>query len=181
MNFREDSADGSSSNYTPNASARSLRPIITPKARYLQSLHGDCRHGFQRYLLPDIDNFLRTSNSRVASHSMGLRGKNGCKYLDLESDVLPYWPPIIPCQRNDGTEVRKSVTQCNQSTDLLRRIDLGRKQGRAKGKEGAKEAQTPDNLAPKTILTIKLLFDCKRRTAKFILYAPSAVFSSHDP
>ncbi|XP_071569435.1 neuropeptide-like 1 isoform X1 [Temnothorax nylanderi] len=67
---REDSADGSSSNYTPNASARSLRPIFTPKARYLQSLHGDCRHGFQRFLLPDIDNFLRTSNSRVASHSM---------------------------------------------------------------------------------------------------------------
>ncbi|KAL0107656.1 hypothetical protein PUN28_014755 [Cardiocondyla obscurior] len=67
---RENPADGSSSNYTPNASARSLRPIFTPKTRYMQSLHGDCRHGFQRFLLPDIDNFLRTSNTRVASHSM---------------------------------------------------------------------------------------------------------------
>ncbi|XP_012059680.1 PREDICTED: uncharacterized protein LOC105622881 [Atta cephalotes] len=71
---REDPADGSSSNYTPLASAktRSLRPFI-PKTRYLQSLHrlhGDCRHGFKRFLLPDIDNFLRTSNSRIVSHSM---------------------------------------------------------------------------------------------------------------
>ncbi|KYQ52785.1 Neuropeptide-like 1, partial [Trachymyrmex zeteki] len=71
---REDPADGSSSNYTPHASAktRSLRPFI-PKTRYLQSLHrlhGDCRHGFKRFLLPDIDNFLRTSNSRIVSHSM---------------------------------------------------------------------------------------------------------------
>ncbi|KAG5308473.1 NPLP1 protein, partial [Acromyrmex insinuator] len=71
---REDPADGSSSNYTPLASAktRSLRPFI-PKTRYLQSLHrlhGDCRHGFKRFLLPDIDNFLRTSNSRIVSNSM---------------------------------------------------------------------------------------------------------------
>ncbi|XP_011648210.1 neuropeptide-like 1 isoform X1 [Pogonomyrmex barbatus] len=41
---REDPADGSSSNYTPNASARSLRPMFTPKTRYL---HGDCRRGFR--------------------------------------------------------------------------------------------------------------------------------------
>ncbi|XP_011065959.1 PREDICTED: uncharacterized protein LOC105153039 isoform X1 [Acromyrmex echinatior] len=71
---REDPADGTSSNYTPLASAktRSLRPFI-PKTRYLQSLHrlhGDCRHGFKRFLLPDIDNFLRTSNSRIVSNSM---------------------------------------------------------------------------------------------------------------
>ncbi|EGI58293.1 Neuropeptide-like 1 [Acromyrmex echinatior] len=70
----EDPADGTSSNYTPLASAktRSLRPFI-PKTRYLQSLHrlhGDCRHGFKRFLLPDIDNFLRTSNSRIVSNSM---------------------------------------------------------------------------------------------------------------
>ncbi|XP_050462356.1 neuropeptide-like 1 isoform X2 [Cataglyphis hispanica] len=68
---RENPADGSSSNYTPDTSPRSLRPIFTPKTRYLQSLHGDCRHGFKRFLLlPDMDNFLRTSNSRIAPHSM---------------------------------------------------------------------------------------------------------------
>ncbi|XP_011262384.2 neuropeptide-like 1 isoform X1 [Camponotus floridanus] len=68
---RENPADGSSSNYTPDASTRSLRPIFTPKTRYLQSLHGDCRHGFKRFLLlPDMDNFLRTSNSHIAPRSM---------------------------------------------------------------------------------------------------------------
>ncbi|KAM0726131.1 Neuropeptide-like 1 [Formica fusca] len=68
---RENPADGSSSNYTPDASTRSLRLISTPKTRYLQSLHGDCRHGFKRFLLlPDMDNFLRTSNSRIAPRSM---------------------------------------------------------------------------------------------------------------
>ncbi|XP_029173099.1 neuropeptide-like 1 isoform X2 [Nylanderia fulva] len=67
---RENPADGSSPNYTPDASTRSLKPIFTPKTRYLQSLHGDCRHGFKKFLLlPDMDNFLRT-NSRIAPHSM---------------------------------------------------------------------------------------------------------------
>ncbi|CAL1680249.1 unnamed protein product [Lasius platythorax] len=68
---RENPADGSSPNYTPDASTRSLKPIFTPKTRYLQSLHGDCRHGFKKFLLlPDMDNFLRTSNSRIAPRSM---------------------------------------------------------------------------------------------------------------
>ncbi|EFN87936.1 Neuropeptide-like 1 [Harpegnathos saltator] len=70
MNFRENPADGSTSHYTSDTSTRSLRPLFTPKTRYLQSLHGDCRHGFKRFLLlPDVDDFLRP-NSRIAPRSM---------------------------------------------------------------------------------------------------------------
>jgi hypothetical protein len=70
MHFRENPADGSSSNYTPNASTRSLRPMFTLRTR-LQSLHGDCHHGFKRFLLlPDADNSLRMPHSRVMPRSM---------------------------------------------------------------------------------------------------------------
>ncbi|XP_015609435.1 neuropeptide-like 1 isoform X2 [Cephus cinctus] len=56
---REDPADGSTSNNSPNASTRTLSLNLGTRGRYLQSLNGDCRHGFKRYfLLPRIDNFL---------------------------------------------------------------------------------------------------------------------------
>ncbi|EZA57422.1 Neuropeptide-like protein, partial [Ooceraea biroi] len=69
-NATENPADGSSSNYTPNSSTRSLRPMFTLKTR-LQSLRGDCHQGFKRFLLlPDADNFLRTPNSHIMPRSM---------------------------------------------------------------------------------------------------------------
>ncbi|CAK9813703.1 Neuropeptide-like 1 [Anthophora plagiata] len=39
---RENSADGTSSDYTSNSSTRSLRPNFNSKARYVQALHEDC-------------------------------------------------------------------------------------------------------------------------------------------
>ncbi|XP_015438768.1 PREDICTED: neuropeptide-like 1 [Dufourea novaeangliae] len=57
---RENPSDGSSSNYSSNSSTRSLKPNIKPGAPYVQALHGDCRHGFKRFLLlPTTDKFLR--------------------------------------------------------------------------------------------------------------------------
>ncbi|XP_006559359.1 neuropeptide-like 1 isoform X1 [Apis mellifera] len=54
---RENPADGSSPNYSSNSSTRSLRPNLNPRTRYIQALHGDCRHGFKRFLLlPATDN-----------------------------------------------------------------------------------------------------------------------------
>ncbi|XP_012347316.1 neuropeptide-like 1 isoform X2 [Apis florea] len=54
---RENSADGPSPNYSSNSSTRSLRPNLNPRTRYIQALHGDCRHGFKRFLLlPATDN-----------------------------------------------------------------------------------------------------------------------------
>ncbi|KOX79490.1 Neuropeptide-like 1, partial [Melipona quadrifasciata] len=46
---RENSADGTSSDYSSNTS-RSLRPNFNPRARYVQALHEDCRHGFERFI-----------------------------------------------------------------------------------------------------------------------------------
>ncbi|KAG7210960.1 hypothetical protein KM043_016333 [Ampulex compressa] len=59
---RENPADGQnySSDYSSNSSAWSSKPDLSSKARYVQALHGDCRHGFKRFLLlPPTDNFLR--------------------------------------------------------------------------------------------------------------------------
>ncbi|KAF3430161.1 hypothetical protein E2986_13119 [Frieseomelitta varia] len=41
--------DGTSSDYSSNTS-RSLRPNFNPRARYVQALHEDCRHGFERFI-----------------------------------------------------------------------------------------------------------------------------------
>ncbi|XP_076669368.1 neuropeptide-like precursor 1 isoform X2 [Andrena cerasifolii] len=57
---RENPTDGSSSNYPPNSSARSLRRNFNHRPRYIQALHEDCRHGFRRFFtLPAANNFLR--------------------------------------------------------------------------------------------------------------------------
>ncbi|KOC61119.1 Neuropeptide-like 1 [Habropoda laboriosa] len=57
---QENPADGSpSSDYSSNSSTRSLRPNFNPKTRYVQALHGDCRHGFERFLLlPTTGNYF---------------------------------------------------------------------------------------------------------------------------
>ncbi|XP_043510339.1 neuropeptide-like 1 isoform X1 [Frieseomelitta varia] len=55
---RENPADGTSSDYSSNTS-RSLRPNFNPRARYVQALHEDCRHGFERFLpLPTMGNYF---------------------------------------------------------------------------------------------------------------------------
>ncbi|KAF7393152.1 hypothetical protein HZH66_008985 [Vespula vulgaris] len=49
---RENSADGPTSNYSSHPTTWSLRPIFgsgSPRTRFLQSLCGNCHHGFRRY------------------------------------------------------------------------------------------------------------------------------------
>ncbi|KAK1129471.1 hypothetical protein K0M31_019197 [Melipona bicolor] len=67
---RENPADGTSSDYSSNTS-RSLRPNFNPRARYVQALHEDCRHGFERFLpLPTMGNFHQKLPSTLRSKSL---------------------------------------------------------------------------------------------------------------
>ncbi|XP_033186939.1 neuropeptide-like precursor 1 isoform X4 [Bombus vancouverensis nearcticus] len=58
-NGRENPADGPPSDYSANSSTRSLRPNFKSRKHSVQALHGDCRHGFKRFLvLPTTDNYF---------------------------------------------------------------------------------------------------------------------------
>ncbi|CAL7933925.1 unnamed protein product [Xylocopa violacea] len=59
LDGRKNSANGPSTDYSSNSSTRSLRPEFNPRTSYVQALHGDCRHGFKRFLLlPTTDNYF---------------------------------------------------------------------------------------------------------------------------
>ncbi|XP_076765903.1 neuropeptide-like precursor 1 isoform X2 [Xylocopa sonorina] len=59
LDGRKNSANGPSTDYSTSSSTRSLRPDYNPRTSYVQALHGDCRHGFKRFLLlPTTDNYF---------------------------------------------------------------------------------------------------------------------------
>ncbi|KAF7992639.1 hypothetical protein HCN44_004983 [Aphidius gifuensis] len=64
---QEDSTDGTSSNNTPNSSSRLGINQSDLKTRYVQTLKGDCRHGFKRYLLIPTNHHYLDGKIRFAS------------------------------------------------------------------------------------------------------------------